>query len=99
MFLPSPERGKLAREPDCRGYRVRMRNIDTGKTRLAYDKTGSGDELAEYYGSRDISAEIDAAELEPHAPAEEVMIVSSMRLPKPHRLRVPWTGNSVTGHA
>jgi hypothetical protein len=42
------------------------------------------DELADYYGERDISEEIEAAELERHEPdpRDRVMIVSSVRLPK-----------------
>lgn len=44
--------------------------------------------LAEYYDARDISEEIEKAELEQHAPVDDVMIVSSIRLPKPLMDRV-----------
>lgn len=44
--------------------------------------------LAEYYDTRDISEEIEKAELEQHAPVDNVMIVSSIRLPKPLMDRV-----------
>lgn len=42
------------------------------------------DEIAEYYDTHDISQEIAAAELERHEPlpADDVMIVSSIRLSK-----------------
>ena len=40
------------------------------------------DRLADYYGNRDISQEIDAAELEQHASFDKVIVVSSIELPK-----------------
>lgn len=48
------------------------------------------DEVAEYYDTHDISGDISSAELERHEPsaADEVMIVSSIRLPKPTMDRV-----------
>ncbi|TDQ51423.1 hypothetical protein [Actinorugispora endophytica] len=48
------------------------------------------DEIAEYYDTHDISEEIENAELERHdpVPADEVMIVSSIRLAKPTMDRV-----------
>ena len=38
--------------------------------------------LAEYYGSQDISEEIETAALEQHPPMGQVMIVSEISLPK-----------------
>ena len=45
------------------------------------------DELAEYYDSRDISEEVGTAELE-HSPGDQVMVVTSLRAPKPLMDRV-----------
>lgn len=38
--------------------------------------------LAEYYDDRDLGEEIDNAELKRHSPTSQVMVVSSIRLPK-----------------
>lgn len=46
------------------------------------------EKLAEYYDNRDLGVEIDNAELERHSPASQVMVVSSIRLPKPLMDRV-----------
>lgn len=40
------------------------------------------DELAEYYDNRDISTEIEAAELEQHLPTDQIMVISEVGLPK-----------------
>jgi predicted DNA-binding protein len=46
------------------------------------------EELATHYDNQDISEEIATKPLERHEPADQVMIVSSIRLPKPTMDRV-----------
>lgn len=46
------------------------------------------EKLAEYYDNQDLSEEIGTAQLEQHSPADQVMVVSSIRMPKPLMDRV-----------
>lgn len=45
------------------------------------------EELAEYYGDRDLSEEIGSADLQ-RSPGDQVMVVTSLRVPKPLMDRV-----------